>query len=152
MLQVQRPSSQKYQTLNIFTDDRVTTGIPIIGCPDYSKLIAYRAKQNDVDLKGKYYPKDLKDLVAKMDPASLVQGVTNPFLGKKVLVLSGADDTLVPWTASEEFVTQRLSVGANGLKKVIVYEGVGHECTERMVQEIAAFVADNCLCYKSHKL
>ncbi|KAG6894870.1 hypothetical protein C0992_004248, partial [Termitomyces sp. T32_za158] len=122
--------------------DRVTTGVPIIGCPDYSKLIAYRAKQNDVDLTGRYYPKPLKDLVAKVDPASLVQGVANPFIGKKILVLSGANDTLVPWKSSEEFVRQKLSVGSPGLKKVIVYEGVGHECTERMVQEMAGLVAD----------
>ncbi|KAG6861243.1 hypothetical protein C0995_002365 [Termitomyces sp. Mi166 len=138
--------------MTLATDARVTTGIPIIGCPDYSKLIAYRAKQNDVDLMGRYYPKNLKDLVAKMDPASLVQGPKNPFLGKKVLVLSGANDTLVPWVASEEFVTQKLNVGTTGLKRVSVYEGVGHECTERMVQEMAAFVADNCLSSGSHKL
>ncbi|KAG5723862.1 hypothetical protein E4T56_gene9837 [Termitomyces sp. T112] len=138
--------------ITLATDDRVTTGVPIIGCPDFSKLIAYRAKQNDVELTGRYYPKSFKDLVAKMDPASLTQGPLNPFLGKKVLVLSGANDTLVPWEASEEFVTQKLNVGTTGLKKVIVSEGVGHECTERMVQEMATFVADNCLCYKPHKL
>ncbi|KAG6817181.1 hypothetical protein H0H87_011883 [Tephrocybe sp. NHM501043] len=131
--------------ITLATDTRVTTGIPIIGCPDYSKLIAYRAKHSDVELEGRYYPKGLKDLVLTSDPASLILGPTNPFLGKRILVLSGADDTLVPWEASEEFVTSKLDVGVNGLKKVSVYKGVGHECTEAMITEMAGFIVHTCL-------
>ncbi|KAG6853967.1 hypothetical protein C0991_012114 [Blastosporella zonata] len=131
--------------ITLTNDKRITTGIPIIGCPDYSKLIAYRAEQTDVNLTGRYYPKSLRDLVSEVDPASLIQdGTANPFLGKKILVLSGAADTLVPWEASKGFVT-KLDVGSGGLKKVSVYEGVGHECTDGMVKEMASFIADNCL-------
>ena len=65
---------------------------------------------------------------------------TNPFLGKKILVLSGADDTLVPWVASEKFVGG-LVVGGSGVKKVVVQKGVGHACTPEMVAEAAQFLA-----------
>ncbi|KAG6811204.1 hypothetical protein H0H92_008566 [Tricholoma furcatifolium] len=131
--------------ITLASDERVTFGIPIIGCPDYNKLLAYRARQNGVDLSGKYYPKALKDTVAKLDPASSIRGSVNPFLGKRILVLSGAADTLVPWEASREFIEQKLDVGSNGVKKVCLYEGVGHECTKTMVQDMADFLSDNCL-------
>ncbi|KAG6819084.1 hypothetical protein H0H93_015655 [Arthromyces matolae] len=127
------------------TDSRLTTGIPIIGCPDYNKLIAYRANYYGIELAGKYFPKSLKDNIAKSDPASLVRGASNPFEGKKILVLSGAADRLVPWEASKEFVTEKLNTGANGVKKVSLYPGVGHECTEGMVREMVEFITDNCL-------
>ncbi|KAG6910101.1 hypothetical protein DXG01_013154 [Tephrocybe rancida] len=124
--------------ISLATDKRVTTGIPIIGCPDYSKLIAYRANQTGVELVGRYYPNSFKSLVATLDPAAIIERGSNPFRGKRILVLSGADDKLVPWTASEEFVTQNLDVGPTGVKKVSLYDGVGHECTEGMVLQSPA--------------
>jgi predicted esterase len=58
---------------------------------------------------------------------------------KKVLVLSGGDDTIVPWTASQAFV-EGLEVGPTGRKEVIVFDGVGHAVPPQMVQAAAGFV------------
>ena len=33
-----------------------------------------------------------------------------------------------------------VEVGESGIKKVVVYEGVGHQCTEEMEAELCAFV------------
>jgi predicted esterase len=63
----------------------------------------------------------------------------NPFIGKKILVLSGGADHLVPWTASEKFV-DALQVGPKGRKEIFVQEGVGHDCTEEMMDKLAKFV------------
>ena len=59
-------------------------------------------------------------------------------------ILSGKEDTLVPWTSSDE-VVRNLNVGATGVKKVIVYPGIGHECTQEMVIEMADFVWEHAL-------
>ncbi|KAG1836212.1 hypothetical protein DFJ58DRAFT_917733 [Suillus subalutaceus] len=58
---------------------------------------------------------------------------SNPFLGKKVLVISGKEDKLVPWVTSAEFV-DGLEVGEGGIKRVVVEEGAGHECTSGMLK------------------
>ncbi|KAG9311766.1 hypothetical protein JVU11DRAFT_8009 [Chiua virens] len=117
--------------------------IPIIGCPDYTKLISQRAQDAGVLFEAPHYPLHLKTYVDAYDPASFPfreNGVTNPFLGKRVLVLSGAKDKLVPWTASQAFV-EGLEVG-NGVKKVVLEEDAGHECTPTMIQEAALFVSN----------
>ena len=38
-----------------------------------------------------------------------------------------------------------LEVGPEGVKKVFVQEGVGHICTDEMVDEAAAFIGQNLL-------
>ena len=72
------------------------------------------------------------------------KSLKNPFLRKKVLVLSGGDDPLVPFSYAEEFVTN-LNVGPKGVKEVVVAPGVGHECTPEMVKQMAAFVWKHAL-------
>lgn len=124
------------------SDPRVQVGIPIIGCPDYLELIEHRAKTSNITFGPPHIPASFIKFVQSFDPASkdyesLDGG--NPFLGKKILVLSGADDPLVPWDASARFV-DGLEVGPDGVKKVVVQQGVGHACTREMVVEAADFV------------
>lgn len=105
--------------------------------------MSQRAQFHGIPFEAPYYPLHLKAYVDAYDPASIgfrAKEVTNPFLGKRILVLSGAEDMLVPWTASQEFV-EGLEVG-DGVKKVVVEENVGHECTPAMVREAALFVRD----------
>jgi hypothetical protein len=45
---------------------------------------------------------------------------------------------------SEPFV-DALEVGPEGVKKIFVQEGVGHACTNEMVDEAAAFVGQYLL-------
>ncbi|GLB40650.1 hypothetical protein LshimejAT787_0805210 [Lyophyllum shimeji] len=125
-------------------DKRVKTGIPIIGCPDYTKLMTLRARQVGVPLEARYFPKSLKDTIERLDPPFLIRDGENPFVGKRILVLSGEADKLVPWDASKEFV-ETLDVGREGVKKVSLHSGVGHEWTEAMVKEMAEFIAKHCL-------
>ncbi|OBZ72627.1 hypothetical protein A0H81_07458 [Grifola frondosa] len=117
------------------------------GCPDYLTLISKRAKAHSLPFGPPYIPKSLADLIKQADPAAApytTADASNPFLGKKILVLSGKDDRIVPWSASKDFV-ENLNVGAHGVKKVVVHPGVGHECTDEMVQEMAAFIWNEAL-------
>ncbi|KAG2151240.1 Alpha/Beta hydrolase protein [Suillus bovinus] len=125
-------------------EPRLTLGIPIIGCPDYMKLISQRAQSSDIPLAPPYFPTSFKSYIESHDPARLAyraNDASNPFLGKKVLVLSGKEDTLVPWAASAKFV-EGLEVGEGGVKRAVVEEGAGHECTSGMQREAALFVRE----------
>ncbi|OSX59075.1 hypothetical protein POSPLADRAFT_1151946 [Postia placenta MAD-698-R-SB12] len=123
-------------------EPRITLGVPIIGCPDYTALMTERAGLNGIPWEPPYIPRSLLDLIERYDPAAAsytVPDASNPFLGKKILVLSGGDDKLVPWSASKTFVDS-LNVGLGGVKEVIVAPGVGHKCTREMVQAMSRFI------------
>lgn len=128
-------------------DSRINTGIPIIGCPDYLKMIKQRAQKAGVPMSPPFFPENFNALVERVDPVADAYSSSseeNPFLNKRILVLSGKDDKLVPWSASEAFV-DRLNVGERGVKRVKVYPGVGHELTDDMVTEMANFITEFCL-------
>ena len=108
-----------------------------------------RALKNGLTTGVPHFPDALLAVIARDDPARssyTSAGPENPFLGKKVLVLSGGDDKLVPWAASQTFV-DALEVGPQGVKKVVVAPGVGHECTPEMVREMAQFVWEEALVF-----
>lgn len=105
------------------------------------ELIERRANKSKIPFAAPYLPESFIQYVKTVDPAASRSDGSNPFLGKKILVLSGKEDKLVPWVASEDFVDS-LDVGENGVKKVVVATGVGHECTAEMVAETAKFVAE----------
>jgi len=122
-------------------DPRVKLVIPIIGCPDYLALMGPRAEAQGVAVGPPNFPESLVKLIKDVSLKSLPytsKTDENPFLGKRVLVLSGGSDLLVPWVASQEFV-ERLEVGP-GHKEYVVFEGVGHEVTAEMIQAVARFV------------
>jgi len=130
--------------ISLTKEPRIQLGIPIIGCPDYLSLMSARAAEFGISLdsSSKYFPESLLALVRKEGPPStpyLSEDSSNPFFGKKILVLSGAADPLVPWAASEAFV-DRLVVGPKGIKKVVVQPDTGHACTPEMVGEIVEFL------------
>jgi predicted esterase len=82
-----------------------------------------------------------------MDPVSLPyfsEESSNPFLGKKILVLSGGQDKIVPWSTARDFV-ERLEVGKEGRKKSVVVEDAGHACTLEMVAEMVQFIKDEAV-------
>ena len=133
------------------TEPRLSLAVPIIACPDYTKLITKRAKYSHVPLEPPHFPDSLRAYIARNDPARApytAEGPSNPFFGKKVLVLSGGEDPLVPFVHSQEFV-EKLNVGPQGVKKVVVAPGVGHECTPEMVVQMADFVFEHSLRAKS---
>ncbi|KAG2338000.1 hypothetical protein BDR05DRAFT_894343 [Suillus weaverae] len=125
-------------------EPRLSLGIPIIGCPDYTKLISQRAASSRIPFSPPYFPTSFQKYIKTHDPAQLAyraKDASNPFLGKKVLVLSGKDERTVPWVASAEFV-EGLEVGEGGVKRVVVEEGAGHEYTSGMRREAGLSVRE----------
>lgn len=124
-------------------DPRLTLGVPIIGCPDYLTLVAERAQKSGVQFEPPYMPTSLLNFIHKEDPVASRYDATssseNPFFGKKILVLCGGKDQLVPWSASKQFV-EGLHVGDKGAKKVVVVPEAGHECHPVMVATMAEFI------------
>jgi len=133
--------------LSLCSDPRVKIGIPIIGCPDFLVLMTGRAMQHSLTLEPPYIPSSLLSYIHQHDPPSTpyyTLDTSNPFLDKKILVLSGGMDTIVPWSASKEFV-EKLEVGKDGRKVVVVIPDAGHECTTAMVDEMARFIETEVL-------
>ena len=122
-----------------FTEPRLSVGIPIVGCPDYLALMHDRAKASDLRFGPPILPDSLLRLIKRESPVSTPVAGRNPFFGKKILVLAGGKDELVPWLFSESFV-ERIEVGEEGVKKVVVYPDVGHAFTATMEEDVADFV------------
>lgn len=98
-------------------EPRVSIGVPMIGMPDMSKLLARRTAANFLPNAPPAVPGSLRAHIARTDPAAVAQanaaaaagaggGVQppNPYWGKKILVLSGREDKLVRWEYSADFV------------------------------------------------
>lgn len=98
-----------------------------------------RAKANGLQFGPPILPDSLLELIKKESPVRTPAVGRNPFFGKKILVLAGGKDELVPWVFSESFV-ERIEVGEEGIKKVVVYPDVGHEFTATMEEDVADFV------------
>lgn len=133
-------------------EPRISLGVPIIGCPDYLRLMAMRAASSSVDLRPPAMPDSLRAIIQRSDPLAFPYkeaDKANPFLGKKILVLAGRKDTEVPFSASKDFV-DGLEVGVDGIKEVFVDENAGHECSEDMIERIAIFVREHFLDQISH--
>ena len=122
----------------------VAPKLSLAGCPDYLKLMSSRAEQSGVPVAPPFFPQSFMELIARNDPAAtphMAQDKENPFRGKKILVICGKEDTLVPWNASEKFVNE-LDIGENqgGVKEVVVEPGVGHTCSPGMIKAAVAFM------------
>ncbi|THG99031.1 hypothetical protein EW026_g3238 [Hermanssonia centrifuga] len=114
-------------------------------------LITARAKYSHIPVSPPYFPPSLLSYIATHDPintAYTASNSSNPFLNKKILVLSGGSDPLVPFEHSRKFV-EGLNVGwgkeQGGVKEVVVMDGVGHECTPEMVKLMANFLWEHSL-------
>jgi len=133
--------------ISLSSDPRVNIGIPIVGCPDFLTLMTERAKQYSLPIAPPYMPHHLLSYIHQHDPTSTpfsVLDTSNPFLGKKILILCGGLDTLVPYSAGKDFV-EKLQVGKDGIKKVVIMSDAGHECTTAMVAEMARFIQTEAL-------
>jgi hypothetical protein len=126
-------------------EPRIRIGIPICGCPDFIALIEHRADAErpspGIPRTPRPYsiPTSLRTLVRASDTAP-----ATAFVGKRILVLAGADDKLVPWETSRRFV-EALDVGQGGRKMVTVVPGVKHEFTGGMREEMCQFFWEEAL-------
>ncbi|KAI5801090.1 Alpha/Beta hydrolase protein [Pyronema domesticum] len=125
-------------------DSRIEAAGVIIGCADYTKLMEHRAGKSKLQAftlgASDHFPKTLLEVVKRYDPAAMgVEEAAKRLQGKKVLTLSGGADKLVPYACNEEFLRE-LKEKSGVEVKDIVYEGIGHECTPTMVEELAKWV------------
>ncbi|KAI9450132.1 Alpha/Beta hydrolase protein [Lactarius psammicola] len=122
-------------------EPRIRIGIPICGCADIFALLERGADKLGIARTAPYFPESLRVLVGAYSAVTAPPGA---FVGKRILALSGADDNLVPWSASHAFV-EALDVGSRGKKKVMVMPGVKHECTDEMREELFRFFWEEAL-------
>ncbi|KAI0293805.1 Alpha/Beta hydrolase protein [Russula brevipes] len=127
--------------LGLRHEPRIRVGISICGCPDYLGLMEQRAERLGIPRAPPYIPASLRVLVRAHDTVAAPAGT---FVGKRVLVLAGADDALVPWAASRAFV-EALDVGRGGRKEVVVVQGAQHEFTDGMREEMFRFFWEEAL-------
>ena len=108
-----------------------------IGTPDFQKLVAMRAKKSNLSDTPPTVPGSLRARLQRVDPAAQPYreaGPQNPFFGKKICACSGADDTLVRFSYSQEFL-ENLVVAPPGSDEarrslqVYVQPNTGHTVT-----------------------
>src|SRR5579859_770917 len=88
----------------------------------------YRLQTSKLPLKPPYLPALFLRVLDRDDPGMILRKtgkIPDTLKGKEILVLSGKEDQLVPWSASNTFI-QHLEKDCPGLH-VQVYGGMGHE-------------------------
>lgn len=102
-----------------------------------------RAEKAGLAFEAPYMPKNLLSLLDRLDPDSADYTSTNessnPYLNKKILVLHGGKDELVPWDCCKTFV-DGLQVGPLGDKNVFIEQDRGHETSSLMVSELVKWL------------
>ena len=102
----------------------------MIGCPTFPALMIPRATE---EKREERLPQAFLDLVAKLDPKLSI------ISKKDILILKGDQDLLVPWKASEEFVSKL----PKDKSEVIGYP-CGHAFTDEMLEKSANWIVDWC--------
>lgn len=89
------------------------------------------------------FPQTLQALLKRTDPINSPFDTSdpklNPFWNKKLLVLTGQADDVVPAALGEPFY-DRLQVGPEGVKERWSQEGCGHRCSKEMIERAAEFL------------
>jgi predicted esterase len=103
-------------------------------------LMQYRLKQSGLPFQAgaPYLPSCLSRVLKRQDPMTMTivhpeKEIPLPLKQKHILVLSGAEDRLVPWVVSKNFITALQSESTN--IQVHLYDGVRHEFTTEMRKE-----------------
>ncbi|KAK0528804.1 hypothetical protein OC834_003916 [Tilletia horrida] len=133
------------------SEPRITVGVPMIGCPDFQRLLQDRARSNFLPYGPPTVPHSLQALIRTIDPAAhphygSFDPQRNPFWGKAICVCMGALDKLVKPAYAEDFLKnlvvsepdQGQSHGSDtgtgfSRLRIFVQENCGHTVTEQMV-------------------
>ncbi|KAK4700254.1 hypothetical protein P7C70_g6000, partial [Phenoliferia sp. Uapishka_3] len=123
-------------------DPRITLGIPIIGSPSILTLLSHRAASlaaplGPLPIAAPYFPKSFLDLIERHDPVNVS---IEAWKDKRILVLSGEDDTLVNYGdgGTDTWVQKLKAAGVD--VDVVVQSGVGHALSPEMVQLACEYV------------
>lgn len=112
-----------------------------VGSPDFLDIASARSNNTGLPLVSSFMSPTTRSYIAKHDPVTRHRSPSrgNPFKNKHVLAVAGAQDSMAPLLATRIFM-DRIDVGPSGTKRLIIQEGVGHQCTKDMVREMAEFV------------
>ncbi|KAG9128386.1 hypothetical protein FRC07_014800 [Ceratobasidium sp. 392] len=127
--------------LAIDRDPRLSVCIPVIGSPDFLDIATQRSSSPGVPLVSSYMSSSIRNYIIKNDPVSRKRSPSQQtsFMNKHVLALAGAQDGMIPLLATRAFL-DRIDVGPAGTKRLVIQQGVGHQCTREMVREMAKLV------------
>ncbi|CAE6352155.1 hypothetical protein BN14_04505 [Rhizoctonia solani AG-1 IB] len=127
--------------LSMDRDPRLSVCIPIIGSPDFLEIATARNDLTGLPLVSSYMTSATRNHILKNDPVLCRRSSLrpDPFVNKHILALAGAQDRMVPFVGTRQFL-DRINVGPFGTKRLIIQQGVGHQCTREMVVEMAEFV------------
>ncbi|CAE6474047.1 unnamed protein product [Rhizoctonia solani] len=126
-------------------DPRLQACIPILGSPDFLDIATSRSLTH-FPLLSSCMTHETREYILKHDPISRPTSPErpNPFLNKQILAIVGAQDSMMPILPTRQFLN-RIDVGPLGTKKLVIQEGVGHQCTQEMIVQMAEFVWDVAL-------
>ncbi|KAH7025775.1 uncharacterized protein B0I36DRAFT_365441 [Microdochium trichocladiopsis] len=161
----------------LFEDPRITAGVVVIGCPDYMRLMTNRAKGSKLPtfqshdggasfLGSKDFPPALVAAAKRWDPKARLFGtdaippagarpeevhslLDRTIRGKRIQILSGGKDKLVPYAVAKPFLDFfKDAVGAWYKHDEVyvednVYPEAGHEFSEEMKEDAVRFVLDS---------
>jgi dipeptidyl aminopeptidase/acylaminoacyl peptidase len=115
-------------------DTRISLLIPVIGSPSYLTLFQYRADGLGLLLAPPYLPASLRREMERTSPR------VEAFRGKDILVMSGAEDKLVPFneSGSREFTRRLKDSGICRTLEVWVQPETGHACSNEMIDRAKA--------------
>jgi predicted esterase len=98
----------------------------------------YRLKRFGLPIEPPHLPQSFLRILERDDPGSvlrLTKEIPESLKRKDILVLSGKVDPLVPWSASDDFISLLEQQSEN--IEVKVYEGVAHEYTPEMGKDFS---------------
>ncbi|KAL5633087.1 hypothetical protein ACGC1H_003548 [Rhizoctonia solani] len=129
--------------LNTFSHLLITPHDP--GSPDFLDIATSRSLAH-FSLLSSCMTHETREYILKHDPISRPASPErpNPYLNKQILAIVGAQDSMVPILPTLQFL-DRINVGPLGTKRLVIQEGVGHQCTQEMIVQMAEFVWDVAL-------
>lgn len=166
--------------LALVHEPRITVGVPIIGCCDFLALMRDRihrlrhrrggavasgkeedGQDDEASEEERWMSAALKAALSHLDPAAMGEAAVEAIKRKKVLVLCGAEDRLVPFHCSQAFIErvrdahdqQRPHEQRNrhqdederrddaGVCELVTEDGKGHELSENMVAAAGHWLA-----------
>ena len=92
----------------LITDDRIKWGCDFIGCPSLITHMENRLKESGLPASPPWLPRSLLRVLERDDPGAILRrtGRVPPSLKtKRILVLHGTEDPMVPWSISSELIS-----------------------------------------------
>ncbi|KAL5633090.1 hypothetical protein ACGC1H_003548 [Rhizoctonia solani] len=139
-----KPNTENLDAV-VTADPRLHACIPILGSPDFLDIATSRSLAH-FSLLSSCMTHETREYILKHDPISRPASPErpNPYLNKQILAIVGAQDSMVPILPTLQFL-DRINVGPLGTKRLVIQEGVGHQCTQEMIVQMAEFVWDVAL-------